>query len=358
MRRILLIAATIAAAACGSKPTILATPEIKATASSAQLGMSSASTNTQASIGLQAIGSSVGDAVNSGSVSTIDLSTGLPDPDQLAAAALAPGVGGVQQALRLGGSSKAATIPTGCVRSQGGTPTLVAYGTAGCNADTYLEVDYQTGDQVKITWNDNTTSFDLKIEVIAGPWTGTNLHYAGNVTGASSATVSVSGAMMFSRTGSAVHVDADFNVSYAVSVGQNENTTTVNINVNGTATDHIALVRAHENWGLSMQDTNDGTTQTDVVVWNGGVAVDLLNQDGVTVAHSVAFNLNVNVNSTTTTTATGASSTVTWAANGDVEYDGAVAGHIVSKSNQLYVDWTDGTEDTFDPSALLGPAGV
>ena len=54
MRRIL-VAATIAAAACGSKPTIMATPEIKATASQAQLGMSSASTNTQASIGLQSI---------------------------------------------------------------------------------------------------------------------------------------------------------------------------------------------------------------------------------------------------------------------------------------------------------------
>ena len=84
MRRIL-VAAAIAAAACGSKPTIMATPEIKATASQAQLGMSSASTNTQASIGLQSIGSSLGDAAASGSVSTVDLTTGLPDPAQMAA---------------------------------------------------------------------------------------------------------------------------------------------------------------------------------------------------------------------------------------------------------------------------------
>jgi hypothetical protein len=354
MRRIL-VAATVAAAACGSKPTIMATPEIKATASQAQLGMSSASTNTQASIGLQSIGSSVGDAVASGSVSTIDLSTGLPDPDQLAAAAMAPGAGGVQQALRLGGGSKAATIPTGCIRSQGGTATLIAFGTAGCTADTFLEVDYQTGDKVKVTWNDNTTSFDLKIEVIAGPWTGTNLHYTGSFTGAASASVTVSGAMKFSRSGSLVHVDADFNITYNVSVSQSgTSSTTVTIGVSGTATDHIALVRANEHWSLSLQDSTSGTTSTTVVVWNGGVGVDLLKQDGVTTDHSVAFNLNVNVTSTTT----GTSGSVTWSAGGDVEYDGAVAGHVVARSNQLYVDWTDGTEDAFDPSALLGPAGV
>jgi hypothetical protein len=354
MRRILL-AATVAAAACGSKPTIMATPEIKATAAQAQLGMSSASTNTQASIGLQSIGSSVGDAAASGSVSTVDLSTGLPDPDQIAAAAVAPGATGVQQALRLGGSSKTATIPTGCLRMQGGTPTLV---TGGACPTTYLEVDYQTGDKVNVTWSDDTTSFDLKIEVIAGAWTGTNLHYAGHVTGDSSASVSVSGAMKFSRSGSAVHVDADFDITYAVSVSLGANRSTVNINVSGTATDHIALVRAHENWGLSLQDSTNGSTETAVIKWNGGVGVDVLQQDGVTTDHSVAFNLNVTVTSTTTTTPSGAAGSVSWAAGGDVEYDGAVAGNVVTKNNQLYVDWTDGTEDAFDPSALLGPAGV
>src|SRR5439155_26259 len=149
------------------------------------------------------------------------------DPDQMAAAAVAPGAGGVQQALRLGGSSKSATIPTGCIRRIGGNPTLVAAGSQGCSAaaTTYLEIDYDTGDTAKVTWTDNTTSFDLKIEV------------------------------------------------------------------------------------------------------------------------------------TTTTSGTG-TGTATWSAGGDVEYDGAVAGNIVSKHNQLYVDWTDGTEDAFDPSALLGPAGV
>jgi len=356
MRRIL-VAAAIAAAACGSKPTIMATPEIKATASQAQLGMSSASTNTQASIGLQSIGSSVGDAAASGDVSAVDLSTGLPDPDLMAAAAVAPGAGGVQQALRLGGSSKSATIPTGCIRRIGGNPTLVAAGSQGCSAaaTTYLEIDYDTGDTAKVTWTDNTTSFDLKIEVIAGPWTGTNLHYTGNVTGSSSASVSVSGAMMFSRNGSVVHVNADFNITYAVSVSLGSNSTTVNINVNGTATDHIGLVRANEHWGLSMQDSTSGTTDTTVIHWNGGIGVDVLKQDGVTTDHSVAFNLNVNVTTTTSGTGTG---TATWSAGGDVEYDGAVAGNIVSKNNQLYVDWTDGTEDAFDPSALLGPAGV
>src|SRR5437763_14150185 len=104
-----------------------------------------------------------------------------------------------------------------------------------------------------------------------------------------------------------------------------------------------------------MQDSTSGTTDTTVIHWNGGIGVDVLKQDGVTTDHSVAFNLNVNVTTTTSGTGTG---TATWSAGGDVEYDGAVAGNIVSKNNQLYVDWTDGTEDAFDPSALLGPAGL
>jgi len=348
MRRIL-IAATICAAACGGKSTILATAEIKASATQAQSGMSSASTNTEASIGLQGIGSAVGGAAASGNVSTVDLTTGLQDPGQLAAAALAPSSGSVHQALRLSGASNAATsIPVGCVRRDPGTgsPTLIPPGPA-CAADTYLEVDYDNGDVVKVTWSETATSFDLKFEVTMGPWTGTNLHYTGNLNG-NTATVGVSGSMQFSRSGSLVHVNADFSVTYVVSVSQSASSTTVNISVSGTATDHIALVRAHENFGLSLEDSTSGQTTTGTVRWNGGVGIDLLKADGVTTDHSVAFN----VNATVTTQTTGTASTTTWSLNGDVEYDGAVAGNLVTKNNQVYVDWTDGMEDTFDPSVL------
>ena len=71
------------------------------------------------------------------------------------------------------------------------------------------------------------------------------------------------------------------------------------------------LVRANEHWGLSMQDSTNGTTDTTVIHWNGGVGVDVLKQDGVTTDHSVAFNLNVNVTSTTTGGGTRAAMTIT-----------------------------------------------
>src|SRR5207245_7468705 len=160
MRRIL-VATTIVAAAGGGKSTIMATAAIKASATQAQSGMSSASTNTQASIGLQGIGSDVGGAAASGNVSTVNLSTGLPDPDQLAAAALAPSSGSVHQALRLSGTSNAATtIPVGCVRRDpSGSPTLVPPGPA-CAADSYLEVDYDNGDVVKGTWSETPATLD------------------------------------------------------------------------------------------------------------------------------------------------------------------------------------------------------
>jgi hypothetical protein len=348
MRRIL-VAATILAAACGGKSTIMATAAIKASATQGQSGMSAASTNTQASIGLQAIGSGVGGAAAAGNVSTVNLSTGLPDPTQLAAAALAPSSGSVHQALRLSGTSNAATtIPVGCVRRDAstGSPTLIPPG-PNCAASTYLEVDYDNGDVVKVTWSETTTSFDLKLEVIAGPWTGTNLHYSGSLSG-NTATVGVTGAMKFSKTGSVVHVDADFNVTYVVTVSQSSGTTTVDIRLSGTATDHIALVRAHENFGLLLQSSTSGQTTTNTVQWNGSVGIDLLKADGVTIDHSITFNVNATVTSQTT----GTSTTVTLSLNGDVEYDGAVAGNLVTRNNQVYVDWTDGAEDAFDPTAV------
>src|SRR5439155_20601171 len=137
-------------------------------------------------------------------------------------------------------------------------PTLVAPGPV-CAADTYLEVDYDNGDVVKVTWSETTTSFDLKLEVIAGPWTGTNLHYSGNLNG-NTATVVVTGAMLFSRTGSAVHVNGGFSVTYVVSVSQDSTSTTVNISVYGTETDHIALVQAHGHLGLNLRDSTSGQT--------------------------------------------------------------------------------------------------
>jgi hypothetical protein len=356
MRRIL-VAATILAAACGGKPTIQATPEIKSTATTASQGMSSTSTSTQASIGLQALGSSVADTVANGGVATLDLSVGLSDPSSLAAGAMAPQPALSSQYLRASDpGATALTNPTGCVRrSQGpnSAPALVAPGTQGCTAAAgVLEVDYDNGDKVNITWTDNTTNFDLRVTVVAGPWNGTSLHFAGNVN-ASGATVTVDGTMQYSKVGSAIHIDADFQLSYTLTASGNSSAATVSIQVSGTATDHLAAVagvRAHQGWTLTVQTSSNQTTQTATVDWNGGIGVDVFKADGVTVDHSVAFNLNLHVTSTTT----GSTTTVTGTAGGDVDYDGAVCGNVVEKNNQLYVDWTDGTEDAFDASALLG----
>jgi len=356
MRRIL-AAATILAAACGGKSTIQATPAIKATATQASQGMSSTSTSTQASIGLQVLGSGVANTMTTGGVATLDLSVGLSDPNSLAAGATAPQTALTAQYLRASKpGAKAATTPTGCVRRSSGpnsAPVLIASGTQGCTAAAgTTEIDYDNGDKVNITWSDNGTSFDLRVTVIAGPWLNTDLHFTGNVN-AGGAQVSVTGVMKYLKAGSAVHVDADFQLNYTVTASGNASSATVSIQVSGTATDHlagVAGVRAHQGWSLSLQSTASQTTQTANINWNGGIGVDVFKADGVTVDHSVAFNLNVHVTSTTT----GGTTTITGTASGDVEYDGAVCGNIVEKNNQLFVDWTDGTEDAFDVSALLG----
>jgi hypothetical protein len=215
-----------------------------------------------------------------------------------------------------------------------------------------LEITYDTGDQVSLNYTETATSFDLTVAVIAGAWTGTNLHYQGTVN-ATSASVSVSGAMKFSQSGSPVHVDADFNITYSVSGSESQTGGTVTISVNGTATDHIALVSANQHWSLTMQSSISGQTETDVFKWNGGIGVDLLKQDQ-TVDHSVAFNLNVTV----TTQSSGTGGSVSWTAGGTVEWDGSIVGNVVSRDNALYVDWTDNTEDALDLAALFGPVAV
>jgi hypothetical protein len=355
MRRIA-IAATILAAACGGKNTIPATPEIKASVTQAELGMSSSSSNTQATIGLQSVGASVADAASTGDVSTVDM-TGLSDPASLSAAAVRAAPSTVQQSLRSpsAGGTQASTSPVGCIQRNPSTstPELIPAGTGGCTAADHLEIIYDNGDKVNVTWTGSDTSFDLRIVVVEGPWTGTNLHYQGqgNI---SSVTVHVDGAMKYSKSGSVVHVDADFNATYQLSGTQTASGFSATMSVNGTATDHIALVRAHQGWSLTVQTSTSGQTEHVTLDWNGSIGIDLLQADGVTTDHAVAFNLNVHV---TSDSAPG-SVTVTYSAGGDVDWDGAIVGNVVAKNDQLYVEWTDGTESSFDPSALIGSQGV
>jgi hypothetical protein len=241
-------------------------------------------------------------------------------------------------------------VPAGCVRRDPGTatPQLIPPGTAGCIATDHLELDYDNGDRVNVTWSGSSTSFDLLFVVTAGAWTGTNLHYQGQV-GAGNATVHVDGAMKYSKAGSAVHVDADFNVTYKLSASQSPSGLTASISVSGSATDHIALVRALHGWSLNVQTSTSGQTQHVQVAWNGSVGIDLLKDTGAT-DHSVAFNLNLHVTSDSTPT----SATVSYSVGGDVDWDGAIVGNVVAKNNQIYIEWTDGTESAFDPAALFG----
>ncbi len=338
MRRIL-IAATILAAGCGGKRTIPATPEIKAAAMQAQLGANASGSNTQASLGLQSLGASIGDAAAAGDVSTVDL-TGLPGPVALAARATSPST--VTQGLRSGAApTQATTPPSGCIQRDPGTmaPTLVPSGTGGCTASGHLEIYYDNGDQVNITWSGDSTTFDLSIQVVAGPWTGTQLVYHG--TGSATAvTVTVSGAMKFTGTR---NIDADFALTFVAAVSGNASSSSVTISVNGTVTDHLEQVSVVQGWSISTTSSVSGQTEHATVDFNGTLQI-------VTTAHSVAFNLNLHAVTDTTPTLGNA----TYSASGDVEWDGAVVGNLFTKDKDIWVHWTDGTEEILDLSGVVG----
>ncbi|HEY4730121.1 MAG TPA: hypothetical protein VIH41_03255, partial [Myxococcales bacterium] len=70
----------------------------------------------------------------------------------------------------------------------------------------------------------------------------------------------------------------------------------------------------------------------------------------VTKAHSVAFNLDMHVVTDTTPT----SANATYSASGDVEWDGAVVGNLFTKDKDIWVHWTDGTEEILDLSGVVG----
>jgi len=345
MRRIL-IAATILAASCGGKSTIPATPEIKAAAAQAQLGANASGSDTQASLALQSLGASIGDAAAVGDVSTVDL-TGLPAPVALAARATSPST--VQQGLRSGAvPTQVTTPPSGCIQRDPSTmaPQFIPSGSGTCTASGHLEVHYDNGDQVNITWSGDGTSFDLSIEVVAGPWMGTNLIYHGTGS-ATGATVTVSGAMKFTGTR---NIDADFALTFVVAVGGTASSTSVSISVNGTVTDHLELVRAAQGWSISTASSVSGQTDHATMDFHGTMEIDLLKADGHTTDHSVAFNLDLHVVTDTTPTTVSA----TYSASGDVEWDGAVVGNLSTKDKDIWVHWTDGTEEMLDLSGVVG----
>jgi len=338
MRRIL-IAATILAAACGGKKTIPATPEIKAAATQARLGANASGSNTQSSLALQSLGASIGDAAAVGDVSTVDL-TGLPGPVALAARATSPST--VQQGLRSGAApAKVTTPPSGCIRRDPGTmaPQFTPTGSGTCTASGHLEVYYDNGDQVNITWSEDSTTFDLSIEVVAGPWTGTHLTYHGTGS-ATGATVTVSGAMKFTGTR---NIDADFALTFVVAVSGTGTSSSLTISVNGTVTDHLEQVTAVQGWSLSTTSSISGQTEHATVDFNGTLRI-------VTTAHSVGFNLNMHVVTDTTPTSVSA----TYSASGDVDWDGATVGNLFTKDKDIWVHWTDGTEEMLDLSGVVG----
>jgi len=151
MRRIL-IAATILAAACGGKRTIPATPEIKAAATQAQLGANASGSNRQTSLALQSLGASIGDAAAAGDVSTVDL-TGLPAPVALAARATSPSNRAAGLASRRS-PTRATTSPAAHPARPGtGAPQFTPTGSGTCTASGHLEVYYDNGDQVNISWS-------------------------------------------------------------------------------------------------------------------------------------------------------------------------------------------------------------
>jgi hypothetical protein len=353
MRRVL-IAAAILAAACG-KRSIPASPAIKAGVAQAQSGLRSTCINTQAIIALQSLGSSVAGAVSSANLATVDLATGLPDPASLAFAALVPAGSPPMDQLLADSRAAAVLAPVaGCLRTgPGGSPTLDPAGQAGCSAADHLEVTYDGGDKLNISWREASASFDLALAVVAGPWAGTSLHYSG-AAGSSGASVTVAGAMKFSKAGDATRVDTDFSLTYVVTGSQSATGAIIGISVTGTATDHIALARSNQRWRLSVQTSTSGQVETCALDWNGSVSVDLLKADGMTRDHSVAFNLKLGGAGQSS----GATASLTWSATGDVEYDSFVVGSLVTRTNQLQLRWTDGAEDPFDAAVLFGSFAV
>jgi hypothetical protein len=353
-----LVATLFACAACGGKNTIPATAEIKAAATSAQQSLDDTSTSTHATIGLQALTQGIGDAALSGSVAGVDLS-GLPDPSGLASAAMAPPSNTIAQGLRAGSSGRAVSgTPTGCLVSDGtGTPALIEDGTLGCNAVDHLEVSYDDGDQVNITYAGTATTFDLRVDVVAGRWQGTSLHYSGTYDAAtgSSARVAVSGALEYSSASIPAVIDADFQVSYHLSVFDSATGQGVSVAVNGTAADHVALVRATQDWTFTAQTNTSGQTTQSTADWTGNAELDLLKTDDVTTDHAVRFDgLNLHVSAVSSSN----SGSVTFTAGGDLEWDGAIVGQVVVKNGEVVVDWTDGTDSSFDPSTLVGSAAI
>ena len=122
----------------------------------------------------------MGSAVASGAVASLNLSTGIPAPDTLAAAAVRPGHQHLHAGPSLVGHQRRRHQQRGGLcearsgRRRAGCPRCIRAGASGCTASDHLEITYDTGDKVSLTYTETASSFDLTVAVIAGAWTGTN----------------------------------------------------------------------------------------------------------------------------------------------------------------------------------------
>lgn len=351
--RVWKISLVAALAACGSKSTVQATPQIKQSATQATQALSKTSTGTQASIGLASLGNSLAAAGSAGNAGGINIS-GLPAPAVLAASGVRPPSGGPAGALRPPVNGQGAvTSPNGCIQASNGQAVWVSAGSGTCSATDHLEIDYANGDKVDITWAGTATSFTLTFQVVAGSWSGTNLTFAatssGSGTSGAAGSVHVTGTMLYAGTsGGADSVNVDFDVTYQL---QSASAGAVNLTVNGTATDHIDGVKVLENWTLAISSTGtSGSSGSTTIDWKGSAEIDLLNASGA-VQDSVKLE---NVDIHLALQSTSSSVSVTYTVSGDVLWDGAVVGSLVAANNAVQVKWTDGTSTPFDVGSLLG----
>ena len=351
MRRIS-VAALFASVACGGKPTVTATPEIKAGATKAQQSLGDASRNTQAAVGLQVI-TTMAAATVTGSNIGVDL-RGLPSPDGLSDAADGlPTAPPATRALRSSVRSSAATIPvSGCVRSDAsGLPVWIQPGVDGCGAFDHLEFDYDDGEVVNLTYSAATDSFDLALTIVSGPWTGTHFRYAGSWDADTTENVSADGTLAYSSPSEVI--DSDFSTAYKLLYSHTPTSDAATLTVNGTVTDQAAQVRATESWVMSaaaQSSAQFGSRET--VDWTGSMDIAPLAADGQAAAHSVRFD-----GLTVKASWIGVGAT-TYSAGGGVEWDRALCGSMAAETVSVYVKWTDGTQSPFDPSALLGWFGT
>lgn len=311
----------------------------------AETTLLSTSGQAQDAATLGQFGQALGEQLSAGDYGSIDIS-GLPTPVH-AAGLHAPGRP-TAPALRFGHPASRADgmgPTTGCVSpdpdSGASQARFDSFGENGCTANDHVEVTYLNGDEVSYSFTDTSVT----MVVTGGDYAGTRITFTFTLQDGTqdSSTIQINGVLLYSGAPAPEHIQFQSTFHVLSLDGSAE------FSLTGNSTDFIAARQVTSDLHLSERDTGGGNSGSVDIEWTGNATITHLDGNGAPTDDGKvewrAFSLSERFSSAT--------NSLQVSASGEVLFEGAVVGQVISDGTQVKIQWSDGVTTPFDFSVFF-----